>query len=257
MALEQKISKHAAKRGAVAHLVSSGDLIDRGRDSAGVVRHLREGVAAGTHTVVFGNHEQILLEILRQFAPRVWGDAGIECVGRLRDYREMHDTLQTSARYLDTPAYLEMRRLLWVAEGGGATLASYGCSASDPTTWTVPAADLRFLATRPLLWETEHAFVTHALCDLDALNAVRAHQGGTGPEPTFAQVMSIIWGRKLPQQRLDPNKWHVSGHMAAKRVRVKRALGCVQVDSACVFGYKLSAWCAETEDILSVKAGAG
>jgi hypothetical protein len=65
--------------------------------------------------------------------------------------------------------------------------------------------------------------------------------------------MTILWGRALPPKRLAPTKWHVSGHSVSKRVRVKKALGCVQVDPGCVFGIRLSAWCPETQEIVSVK----
>lgn len=146
-----------------------------------------------------------------------------------------------------------MRRLVWIADGGGATLTSYGCLSSDPQQWRIPAEDLRFFAERPLLWEHDTVVVTHGLCDRDALAAIRAYQAGNGPAPSPAQVNAALWSRQLPTERLDPHKWHVSGHTAHKRARIKKKMACVQIDSACVFERRLSAWCAETEEVISVR----
>lgn len=252
--LEAKVAAHAAKRGATAHVVSTGDLVDRGPDAAGVVRHLRLGVEAATHSVILGNHEQILLEILNEFAPAQLADAGVEPPHFLRDYRQRHRESGMATRLLPIDDYLLMRRLQWSAEGGSTTLRSYGCLSTDPRDWRVPPEDVRFLASRPFLWENEAAVVTHGLADTESVAAARAFQAGEGPAPTPAQTMTLIWGRTLPKARIDPLRWHVSGHNAAPRVRLRRRLGCAQVDSGCVFGYKLSAFCVETGDTLSVKS---
>lgn len=51
--------------GPEARVIFLGDMIDRGPDSAGVIEHLRHGVATGRNwTVLLGNHDQMLLQFL-------------------------------------------------------------------------------------------------------------------------------------------------------------------------------------------------
>ena len=252
-ALEAKLTVHALKSSASPFFIAAGDLIDRGPDSAAVLRHIRAGIKAGTHAAVLGNHEQMLMEIFEEFAPNSVLGAGVALPRILRSYRQRHRESKKSSRHLSIDDYLQLRRLLWIAEGGGATLASFGCNPSDVSTWCLPPEDLRFLATLPLVWENEAMVVTHALCDADSLAAARAHVAGAGAEPELHQALSILWNRQLPKVRVDPTKWHVSGHTVTRGVKVRGALGCVQVDSGCVFGGRLSAWCVETRTMVSVK----
>ena len=66
--LLKRIRKHSRQRGMVERqvLVFLGDYICRGPDSAGVVERLVKGVPKGFEAVFLkGNHEDVLLEILR------------------------------------------------------------------------------------------------------------------------------------------------------------------------------------------------
>lgn len=253
LALEAKVKKHAAKADTSPMIVSVGDLVDRGPNTAGVLQHLREGVASGTHAVVLGNHEQMLMEILQTYAPGGVEDAGVTLPSVLRDFRKNHADTKSSSRFLSLDDYLQFRRLLWVAEGGGATLQSFGCPIDKPKKWRIPPEDLRFLAALPLVWENDAMIVTHALADSDSLDAARRYQGDRQSHMSMGQIMSVLWERHLPKQRLDKKRWHVSGHTVTKRVTVRKNIACVQVDSGCVFGRRLSVWCLETEEALSVK----
>ncbi len=67
--LEDRVARHAARQGLEPHIVSVGDLVDRGPQSAEVVRHFRRGAAAGTHTALMGNHEQMMIATLHAYAP--------------------------------------------------------------------------------------------------------------------------------------------------------------------------------------------
>jgi serine/threonine protein phosphatase 1 len=63
--LAQIAHDHAARPAAKGLIVLLGDLIDRGPDSAGVIRRLREFDMAGFRLVgLAGNHEEVLLKIL-------------------------------------------------------------------------------------------------------------------------------------------------------------------------------------------------
>lgn len=118
----------AATGDLVAPVIHLGDLVDRGPDSAGVIEHLRNGIAQGEPWVALkGNHD-------RMFA------------GFLNDINHHDPGLRSDLAWLHP-------RL-----GGGATLASYGVrSATDrpiapvhaEARAAVPPAHLRFLESLP------------------------------------------------------------------------------------------------------------
>jgi serine/threonine protein phosphatase 1 len=64
---------HASRRDLKAHVVLLGDLVDRGPDSAGVLRRTREWQAKRSVRVLAGNHEEMFLDsferpqVLRHF----------------------------------------------------------------------------------------------------------------------------------------------------------------------------------------------
>lgn len=96
-------------------LLHLGDYVDRGPDSAGVLALLRGSLPPGLPGLQLrGNHDQMMLDAL---APGASGAA------------------------LD----------LWLMNGGGAALASYGATAGPGLApGAVPAADLAWLGARPL-----------------------------------------------------------------------------------------------------------
>jgi serine/threonine protein phosphatase 1 len=115
-ALQAQIAADAAVRPVVqALVVYLGDYVDRGPDSAAVLDLLRAPcpVPGGRVVTLAGNHEQLMLAAL---------DPGAE------------------------PEVVE----LWLDNGGGPTLESYGADPRDPRSWdAVPARDLDFLQGMP------------------------------------------------------------------------------------------------------------
>jgi serine/threonine protein phosphatase 1 len=124
-----------------APVIHLGDLVDRGPDSAGVIAHLAEGIAAGEPWVVLkGNHD-------RMFS------------GFLDDPFGQDDGLR--------PAYTWLHPAL----GGGPTLASYGVAspADRPVAKVhaeamakVPADHRDFLARLPLWHRRGEVLYVHA-----------------------------------------------------------------------------------------------
>ncbi|MFM2150779.1 MAG: hypothetical protein RLZZ187_3085 [Pseudomonadota bacterium] len=117
-ALEAQIAADAAARPvAEVVLVRLGDYVDRGPDSAGVLALLRgPSPVPGARVVnLAGNHEQLMLAAL--------------------DPRAEAEVVE-----------------LWLDNGGGTTLESYGADPRDVRSWgAVPEADLAFL--RGLPWQ--------------------------------------------------------------------------------------------------------
>ncbi|WP_448950768.1 metallophosphoesterase [Labrys neptuniae] len=76
--LLDRVEAYATARPERRHIVISlGDLIDRGTDSAGVVERLIEGVSGCETIVLRGNHEQMMLDFIDASAnEQQWGRTG-------------------------------------------------------------------------------------------------------------------------------------------------------------------------------------
>jgi hypothetical protein len=249
--LEDRIAAHAAREGLTPRIVSVGDLVDRGPQSAQTVAHVRRGVAAGTHHAVLGNHEQMFLLALEARAPQVLHRAQCGLPPDTVPFREFWGRKGSNAsRALPEDAFVQFQVLSWLVQGGAATLWSYAESndPSRPDHWEVDPDDLRFLQGLPISFRAPGLVVTHALVDREAL------AGLTSADP-FARERAreaALWNRRLPRGRPDDDAVHVSGHTPLSRVRRRDALGVVQCDTGAGFGKRLSALCVETGRVLSV-----
>jgi len=121
----EAIAAHA--EGEPGTVVTIGDYVDRGPESAQIIRRLREGLSDGWKLVCLqGNHEAMMLETL----------------------------------------LLPLHPDWWIGNGGGATLVSYGHPARgayDPT--VVPQEDIDWLKALPLIYVDEHRVFVHAGVD--------------------------------------------------------------------------------------------
>ena len=233
-------------------IVSVGDLVDRGPDSARVVRRFREGARAGTHKAVLGNHEQLMLGAIEAYAPHLLRDAdcglhpAVEPMTTVWSRRE-----SGSARWLPQDVYCWYRTLAWLAQGGSPTLGSWGtASPTEPATWRVDPEDLRFLNQLPLVFRTESVVVTHALATDTALQDLTTDDA----ETRARAAQALLWNRRPPATPADADRINVSGHSIVDRVRRRPTRRLVQVDTGACMGRRLSAWCAETDRVISVPA---
>ena len=255
--LESAIARHARYHDVDAHVVSVGDLVDRGPKSAQVVAHMREGVAAGTHSVIMGNHEQIMLRALWDLAP--WGADDAPPLGR-HHLRPLSSEPRGFERALSHDDYRQFRRFMWQGQGGYDTLLSWDLDPHDPSSWRLPPDDLRFLLELPLYWQNDSIVVTHALCprvDLERLRMTRLDMPMPASllEDVRASVNAALWNRAPLDGPPDPSRTHVSGHTPVERVKRAHARRVIQLDTACVYGGRLTAWCAEKDRYLRVEGG--
>lgn len=118
-AMHKLVAADAARRPAERMvLLHLGDYVDRGPDSAAVIARLLGSPLAG----------------------------GLECVHLLGNHDAMmRDALAPGA----STGIVET----WLANGGDATLRSYGANPADRGSWgRVPEPHRQFLADRPLIW---------------------------------------------------------------------------------------------------------
>ncbi len=189
-----------------APVVHLGDLVDRGPDSAGVIRFLREGVEGGAPWVVLkGNHDRLFERFLT--AP---------------DWSDPH--LREGLSYLHP------------AIGGAETLMSYGLY--RPTSFhikkarqlaldAVPPEDIAFLQACPIRFM--HGALLHV------------HAGIRPGVPLDAQeVQDLLWIREpfLTDSR-DHGPLVVHGHTAIPRPMHYR--NRVNIDSRAGYGGPLTA----------------
>lgn len=122
--LERAFDRIAAHAGERPHrIVTLGDYVDRGPESAGVVAFLMRRGEAADLVCLKGNHEDMLLRA-------VAGEDGA------------------------------VRQWLW--NGGLETLASYGASADGDLRRAIPEAHLRWFADLPLTASDPHRTFVHA-----------------------------------------------------------------------------------------------
>ena len=151
--------RRIARRDALAPIVVLGDMIDRGPDSAGVLRLLHHW----RHDRVIclrGNHEQMMLD------------------------------------FLDAP---QRKAAPWLHNGGTATLASFGVAPPDlelPGEAARAAAELAaelgpmldWLRAAPLLWSSGNLVAAHAGLDPDHPPGRQAAQTLLWGHPKFATL---------------------------------------------------------------------
>lgn len=258
--LEARIQQHARQQGATPLIVSVGDLVDRGPDSAGVVAHFYQGEQQGSHHAIIGNHELMMLQVIHHLAPWNFTQPGCAWPERHWTLEQMFELREGMARYLSWEDYAVTMKALWVGQGGYQTLRSYGMDPETPATWSFDAEILRYLLDLPFYWQNEQVVVTHALAQPDDLSLIRhsSENAYSGDEEAMDNLRkaahSLLWNRALPTTRPDPSRQHVSGHTPLPRVRRWKLMQCVQIDTGCVYGRRLSAYCLPTNQSLSVPA---
>ena len=63
-----------------------------------------------------------------------------------------------------------------------------------------------------------------------------------------------MWRREKPSSAPELDRIHVSGHTPLPRVRRRKQTRTIQIDTGCVYGGRLSAWCAKRDRVVSVKS---
>ncbi len=262
--LEDVARTDARAHDAEAFFVSVGDLVDRGPRIRDVVVHVRDGVRAGTHACVGGNHEALLAEAVLALAP--WNfERGWPLVSARPAYApglDLRFLLEGSPAGLSMDEFKDHTLTRWLRCGGRQTLVSFGCEPEEPKTWEFDADLLAFLVGLPLMWENDRAVVTHALAtraelDLGRKLARRAEADPAGFHasltPREARVLDgLLWRREEPGETPSPGRLHVTGHTPVETPRLDTATGVANVDTACVFGNALTALCLDDGRFLSV-----
>ena len=195
-----------------------GDYIDRGPDSKNVIDELLLFKREFPTTIFLrGNHEQLLLDSLAELSI-------IENWKVLRDY---------PYQFTDNPN--DDVFALYLANGGGATLASYEIAmdklrVSPRETFTrFPTTHLEFLRKLPTWYEYDRYFFVHA-------GITEEDPYGTRGGPFFH-----LWAREeIPFQNNGRNKIVVHGHTPVEKPVYNEGSGNINLDTGAVYGRTLT-----------------
>lgn len=275
--LEEKINTHAKENNAESFIISCGDLIDRGFYSKQIIEHFIKGQKDNTHTAIIGNHEVMMLQAIASFSPNALPEQYpiyLDSYESNYDYNKMF--------FFDTSLthYKKIMKDNWLHHGGKETLESFSINPEDTTTWIIADEIMRFLIKLPIYYQSENFFVTHALGENTDLQRVLSYTEKYSDKfesfdrdyhkllkdlffndlisqddftELVTSVSSFIWSNMLPKEKVH-DKLHISGHTALKEVRYTDQSYTLQIDTGCIFGNQLTAYCPETNIFLSVKA---
>jgi serine/threonine protein phosphatase 1 len=141
-------------------ILSVGDMVDRGPKSKQVIKWFMKMQKAGKAEAIYGNHEDMMVESLTQ--------------GYSRD---------------------------WMNNGGHKTLESYMKKGDkDFQDALVPKSHIDWLKKRPMYFQTEDLFVSHA--PITSLKNI--------PSDPYSRDFYFIWNRCEPKK--PQNKFLINGH---------------------------------------------
>lgn len=239
--LEKKLIKDAAKHQADYRIISCGDLIDRGPDSKDVVEHFRKQQQNGTHELVLGNHEVMMLEVVYAFRPDLFDN--ITRPKWFEPLEALYEQDKQRLGGLGLTEYNHQHLDSWLRQGGLETMQSFGFSPYDSSTWNFVRESLKYLMNAPLILEYESFVVTHALPTRESLDIFISDEKASVHQKRQA-AQTLLWNRSLKGVQPDQRVW-VSGHTPSKGIQRSRRKKVLQIDTGCYSGGCLTAWRVE------------
>lgn len=251
--LESKIKEDAEINKVKPFIISCGDLIDRGHHSREVLEHFFKGEKKKTHLAVIGNHEVMILQSFECFSKK---PLPLPFPKEFDTYRDMYELNTGFLMNLSWDTFRTTLKGIWLGQGGNETLRSFGLDPDNFDEWKIDNKILEYLIKMPLYYEGENFIVTHGLAnknDFESIKKLSGKESLSEKEILDLKKTSnvLIWNRVMPLEKIN-NKIHISGHTPIKKVKRLKRANAIQIDTACVFGNKLTAYCPETDTLISI-----
>ncbi len=226
--LVQLIRSHTVASAHNDQLCFVGDLVDRGPDSRGVIEFVRKEAEHGAR-VVAGNHDVNFARACIRWAGG----------GEIRERKQV--LLNDRAPELAT----------WWGHGGAETIESF----SSGEEVEISASVVEFLLAMPLVYRQHTTWVSHAVADIAKLTTAWEHRITVRDilNGSAEHLAEIYTGRDVEAKPILSDGVHVSGHTTVKEPAFHRKKTVLQLDTACVYGGKLTAWNSRTREFLSVE----
>lgn len=249
--LENIIKYHSQDNNASPFIISCGDLIDRGLYSKEVLLHFIKGKKNKTHTAILGNHELMMLQALEVSFSK---EKSINLLCYLETYSDMFKINQIYFPELSFDTFISSLNERWIENGGRETLHSFGIGVFYLSKHKITDDIIEFLCTLPVFYEGDNFFVTHGIPNNNDLEQIKYFDNNYENLYNIRKIANnIIWNKKVPDEVIS-NKLNISGHTPFKNVKKLEKQNAIQIDTGCVYGNKLTAYCVETNSFLYVDA---
>jgi hypothetical protein len=251
--LEKIINEHSQNENTFPFIISCGDLIDRGPYSKDVIEHFIKGEKNKTHTAILGNHELMMVQALENVSTK---EQTVKIPKYLETYNEMFELSKIFNPEISKEIYIERMNRIWLESGGREALHSFGIEVFYLSRHKITKEIIDYLVGLPLFYEGENFFVTHAIAfktDLEKIKSFEIIKSNQELLEIRKAVNNILWNKKSPDYKIH-EKLNISGHTPFKDVKVLNAQNALRIDTGCVYGNKLTAYCVETNTFLFVKS---
>ncbi|MEK7432899.1 MAG: metallophosphoesterase [Cyanobacteriota bacterium] len=269
--LEKVIKAHSEQQNVLPFIISCGDLIDRGPYSKEVLEHFINGEKNKTHTAILGNHELMMLQALEFLQSE---KKEIIFPKFIETYYDIFE--KSKIYYPETYGdFTERMNQIWIEIGGLETIKSFGITSIYQLNNKISSNIINYLLNLPIFYEEVDFFVTHAIPynqDLERIKSIdnkdnnkkinkirKLFDNFIKKESDYdifkikKSVNNIIWNKKVPNEKIH-FKLNISGHSSFKSVRNLKIQNVLQIDTGCVYGNKLTAYCPETNTFLFVNS---
>ena len=251
--LEKNIKEHSEKENTLPFIISCGDLIDRGPFSKEVIEHFIEGKKNKTHIAILGNHELMMIQALENISTK---EQPFILPKYFETYTEMFELSKIYFPETSLEMYIETMNKIWLQAGGKETLDSFGIDVFYLSRSKISNEIIDYLINMPLYYEQENFFVTHAISNKTDLGKIKSFDNKKSNQELVEirkAVNNVLWNKKIPNEKIS-NKLNISGHSAFKNVKILEIQNALQIDTGCVYGNKLIAYCIETNTFLFVES---
>ena len=213
-----------------SELVFVGDLIDRGNKSNEVIKFVRKN----DYKCVLGNHEELMIH---------YGKLLIASFPNIPYMDNFHN---------------------WINKGGKQTLLSYGLISinehddklhciEDKKKLKQFYDDIKWLETLPLYIEIKDIKINNKPIIISHASIANEWHLLNDKKKKDILKEKILWSRKEPKNNVSI--FNIFGHTVVKQIDTSKHF--IDVDTGCHYkdkGYgKLSAYCIQTNEVLSVK----
>lgn len=249
--IEKQILQHSSRHATNPKIYCVGDYIDRGPKSREVLEHLLQ--RQNRYFLIAGNHESMMLDALFLLVPEIFDSIPHALFTAAAYANSLFHKKEPLTNHVRSPLLHRGYHLLdhWYSQGGDETARSLFGS-TNYSRWNIDRTLLREVARLPLgITPTPEVVITHALVSEEELNIYFRNPPPPFPSNWHDIAYGFLWRRSAPPP-LQSYTLHISGHTPLPEPQFLQEGKRLLLDTGCVYGNKLTAFCIETGEFFSV-----